>query len=177
VFSQWKVSEVQRIWSFVESVASRTDCRIASNIAFNGTKTNASINAYEYLTAHTLGVKIGQPNTNTCVYCVKRILCKQESSWILDLRIDVFCKLVSKETSKETCKNRNSLVWLRNAGSYLLHVCMHIYVYIFVLTRWVKFQYICHSNSTHHLTRRRGKLNIRPHLGHLRRSNSESASQ
>jgi hypothetical protein len=36
----------------------------------------------------------------------------------LGLRISLFCALVTKETSKETYKNRNSLACLRNACSY-----------------------------------------------------------
>jgi hypothetical protein len=37
---------------------------------------------------------------------------------ILGLWIGLFCALVTKEMSKETYKNRNSLAWLKNAGSY-----------------------------------------------------------
>jgi hypothetical protein len=50
---------------------------------------------------------------------------------ILGLRIGLFCALVTKETSKDTYKNRNSLAWLKNAGSYsAVTCCTYIYTYI-----------------------------------------------
>ena len=52
---------------------------------------------------------------------------------ILGLRMVFFCALVTKETSKETYKNRNSLAWLKNTGSYFAEsYCISMSLYVLV---------------------------------------------